>query len=118
MASQSPSSVRSAAFRRSASSFENAISTGLISGLQGGAVPVFALPLRPVETGPLNFAGWQVRNAAKTGPNRGDVTAPLRLRAFLVGVPAEPGVSAEALLPWPAAGFDGRESPPMDDAQD
>lgn len=51
----------------------------------GLELPVFAPPLRPVETNPLNIAGWHFRNRANTGPNTGDVNAPQHLRRFSFG---------------------------------
>lgn len=54
----------------------------------GLAVPVFAAPMRPVETNPLNIAGWHFRNRDNTGPNTGDVNAPQHLRRFMFGAMA------------------------------
>ncbi len=61
-------------------------------------VPIFAPPLRPVETNPLNIAGWHFRNKANTGPNTGDVNAPQHLRRFRFGTLAiDPEVSPGVL---------------------
>jgi len=55
----------------------------------GAALPVFAAPLRPLETKPTNIAGWHFRNLANTGPNTGDVNAPQRQRRFTFGTIAQ-----------------------------
>lgn len=62
----------------------------------GVGMPVFAPPLRPVETNPLNIAGWHFRNLANSGPNMGDVNAPQHLRRFSFGVLAAEGLGGQA----------------------
>ena len=49
---------------------------------------MFAAPLRPVETNPLNLAGWHFRNSDNSGPNMGDVNAPQHERRFAFGTMA------------------------------
>lgn len=51
----------------------------------GEDLPVLAPPIRPLETNPVNIAGWHFRNAANTGPNIGDVNAPQQVRTFVFG---------------------------------
>lgn len=73
----------------------------------GTGLPVFAAPIRPVETNPLNIAGWHFRNRDNTAPNTGDVNAPQHHRRFAFGTLAAypetgpelsaPGVTAEGL---------------------
>jgi len=60
-----------------------------MSGPLGDPVPVFAPPMRPVETNPLRLSGWHFRNEANTGPNTGDVNAPQHIRRFTFGMLAE-----------------------------
>lgn len=56
-----------------------------VFGPDGLEDAVFAAPIRPVETNPVNIAGWHFRNRANTGPNSGDVNAPQHLRRFVFG---------------------------------
>lgn len=66
----------------------------------GLAVPVFAPPLRPVETNPVNIAGWHFRNRDNTGPNTGDVNAPQHRRRFTFGTLAvDPTANPELIAP-------------------
>lgn len=60
----------------------------------GAEMPVFAAPIRPVETNPLNIAGWHFRNLANSGPNTGDVNAPQHLRRFAFGLAAATALDA------------------------
>lgn len=55
---------------------------------QGLELPIFAAPLRPIETNPLNIAGWHFRNRDNSGPNLGDVNAPQHERRFTFGTMA------------------------------
>ncbi|MEM9899559.1 MAG: hypothetical protein AAF742_09305, partial [Pseudomonadota bacterium] len=48
-------------------------------------VPVAALPARPIETNPLNIAGWHFRDEDNLGPNTGSVNAPQHVRRFRFG---------------------------------
>jgi len=61
----------------------------------GQNLTVFAAPERPVETNPVNIAGWHFRNLNNTGPNTGDVNAPQTLRRFTFGAIAKNGGSDE-----------------------
>lgn len=75
----------------------------------GLEVPVFAAPLRPVETSPLNITGWHFRNRENTGPNMGEVNAPQHERRFAFGTLAadpekNPGLVAPGI---PGEGFGG-----------
>ncbi len=75
----------------------------------GLEIPMFAAPVRPVETNPLNLAGWHFRNRDNSGPNVGNVNAPQRERLFKFGTMAtnaanNPGLLTPAL---PAEGFGG-----------
>ena len=76
---------------------------------EGLEIPVFAPPLRPVETNPLNIAGWHFRNRENSGPNVGDVNAPQHERRFTFGtmasipeIPPEPDATGA-----PLEGFGG-----------
>ncbi len=68
-------------------------------GPDGEALPVFAAPMRPVETNPLNLAGWHFRNAANDGENRGDVNAPQHSRRFAFGTLAAGGGHPDTIRP-------------------
>lgn len=69
----------------------------------GEAIPVLALPLRPVETNPVFIAGWHFRNQDNTGPNTGDVNAPQAIRSFTFGALAVEAFANPDLL-GPAPG--------------
>lgn len=75
----------------------------------GLEIPMFAAPLRPVETNPLSIAGWHFRNRENTGPNVGDVNAPQRERRFTFGTMAtNPVVNPGSGAPVdPREGFGG-----------
>jgi|GEM_PF-970789 len=74
----------------------------------GLEIPVFAAPLRPVETNPLSIAGWHFRNRDNTGPNVGDVNAPQRERRFTFGAMAIDSLTDPELdSPRPGEGFTG-----------
>lgn len=64
----------------------------------GLEIPMFAAPLRPVETNPLNVAGWHFRNRDNTGPNLGDVNAPQHERRFMFGAFATDPAANPALI--------------------
>lgn len=49
---------------------------------EGELTPVGASPARPIETNPLNVAGWHFRNKDNLGPNTGTVNAPQHVRRF------------------------------------
>ncbi len=51
------------------------------------------------ETNARHLHGWHFRNAANTGPNRGDINAPQRERRFLLG-DASDGSIGSAGLGW------------------
>ncbi len=68
-------------------------------GPHGEPLPVFAPPQRPVETNPLNLAGWHFRNAANDGPNTGDVNAPQHRRRFAFGALAVGAAHPETMTP-------------------
>ncbi len=75
----------------------------------GLEIPMFAAPLRPVETNPLNIAGWHFRNTDNSGPNVGDVNAPQQERRFTFGTMAtDPLNNPELVAPSvPVEGFGG-----------
>ncbi len=75
----------------------------------GHEAAMFAAPMRPVETNPLNIAGWHFRNRENTGPNTGDVNAPQHERRFAFGTMAvDPSKKPELLTPSsPVEGFGG-----------
>ncbi len=66
----------------------------------GEGVAVTSPPLRPVETNPVNIAGWHFRNRANDGPNRGDVNAPQQERTFTFGrLATDPARNPELITP-------------------
>lgn len=69
-------------------------------------IPMFAAPLRPVETNPLNIAGWHFRNSDNSGPNVGDVNAPQHERRFTFGTMAADPLKNPALV-TPSAHAEG-----------
>lgn len=75
----------------------------------GLEIAIFAPPARPVETNPVNIAGWHFRNLANTGPNTGDVNAPQHRRRFTYGTMAtDPAANPELIAPGSAReGFGG-----------
>lgn len=75
----------------------------------GMGLHVFAAPIRPVETNPLNIAGWHFRNRDNSGPNTGDVNAPQHQRRFSFGTMAiDPTRQPELITPAVAdEGFGG-----------
>lgn len=76
---------------------------------EGLEARVFAAPVRPVDTNPLNIAGWHFRNRDNTGPNTGDVNAPQHQRRFAFGTLAiDPTANPELSAPQaPREGFGG-----------
>jgi len=72
-------------------------------------IPMFAAPLRPVETNPLNISGWHFRNQENSGPNTGDINAPQLERRFTFGTMAsDPSINPEVIASGnPAEGFGG-----------
>lgn len=79
--------------------FEFGWRIGMLDG-DGVDIPVFAAPLRPVQTNPLTITGWHFRNRANTGPNTGDVNAPQQVRRFAFGTMAsDPSSNPELITP-------------------
>lgn len=72
-------------------------------------VLMFSAPQRPVETNPLNLAGWHFRNRENTGPNLGDVNAPQNERRFTFGkLAVDPLLNPDLVAPAAAGeGFGG-----------
>ncbi len=74
----------------------------------GTSISVFSPPIRPVETNPVNIAGWHFRNRDNTGANTGDVNAPQHIRRFTFGTMASNlALNPEMLAPEQQQGFGG-----------
>lgn len=73
-------------------------------GAAGDDTPVAASPTRPVETNPLNIAGWHFRDENNLGPNTGSVNAPQHIRRFRFGDFAERNGAASTDVPGLSGG--------------